>query len=160
MFPPRLTYCNVLDDRHSLYISKPDVSSKINILYKDVMYASMGSKGSIPQGGSGKLLEVEKLTLQTPRSSNILITDFSLEIYNGDHLLVMGPSGSGKTSLLRALAGLWNTGEASIFFDLSAEEKEKFASDDRSKLLRYRANPKDGISRAIDILKLYARPLK
>ncbi|ONK65766.1 uncharacterized protein A4U43_C06F760 [Asparagus officinalis] len=48
---------------------------------------------------------------------------------------------------------------ASIFFDLSAEEKEKFASDDRSKLLRYRANPKDDISRARDILKFYAQPL-
>ncbi|XP_020251399.1 ABC transporter D family member 2, chloroplastic isoform X1 [Asparagus officinalis] len=107
---------DVLDDRQSPYISKPDVSSKINILYKDVMYASMGSNGSIPQGGCGKLLEVEKLTLQTPRSRNILITDFSLEIYNGDHLLVMGPSGSGKTSLLRALAGLWNTGEGNITF--------------------------------------------
>lgn len=31
----------------------------------------------------------------------------------------MGPSGSGKTSLLRALAGLWNTGEGSITFCLT-----------------------------------------
>lgn len=28
----------------------------------------------------------------------------------------MGPSGSGKTSLLRAMAGLWNTGRGTITF--------------------------------------------
>ncbi|OMO63630.1 ABC transporter-like protein [Corchorus olitorius] len=34
---------------------------------------------------------------------------------------VMGPSGSGKTSLLRALAGLWNTGNGKITFYVEDE---------------------------------------
>lgn len=36
----------------------------------------------------------------------------------------MGPSGSGKTSLLRALAGLWNTGEGNITFYSENAEKD------------------------------------
>lgn len=36
----------------------------------------------------------------------------------------MGPSGSGKTSLLRALAGLWDTGEGNITFYSENAEKD------------------------------------
>jgi len=54
--------------------------------------------------------------LLTPRGGNILITDFSMELKDKDHLLVMGPSGCGKTSLLRALAGLWTSGTGNIIY--------------------------------------------
>ncbi|KAJ4824083.1 Canalicular multispecific organic anion transporter 1, partial [Turnera subulata] len=71
--------------------------------------------GSAPIA-SQKLLEVESLTLETPTSKAVLIRDLSLVINRNDHLLVMGPSGSGKTSLLRSLAGLWNTGRGKVTF--------------------------------------------
>ena len=32
----------------------------------------------------------------------------------GDALLIVGPSGCGKSSLLRAIAGLWRSGEGTI----------------------------------------------
>lgn len=122
---------DVLDGSQSSYDSKDDVSRKITLLYKDAESSLLGSNGSTPQGGCGKVLEIEKLTLETPRSRNVLITDLSLEIDNRDHLLVTGPSGSGKTSLLRALAGLWSTGEGTITFYMANKAlSQLFSSED------------------------------
>lgn len=91
--------------------------------------------GSAKVDKSQKLLEVENLTLQTPTSKAILIRDLSMVINLKDHLLVMGPSGSGKTSLLRALAGLWNTGRGKVTFyvddgnDLQLSTSEMSSTD-------------------------------
>ncbi|OVA13940.1 ABC transporter-like [Macleaya cordata] len=71
-----------------------------------------------------KLLGVENLTLETPRSRTTLIRDLWLEVNKEDHLLIKGPSGSGKTSLLRAMAGLWSTGQGRITFYVKDAENE------------------------------------
>ncbi len=55
-------------------------------------------------------LSLDRLTLQTPGGKQVLIRDVSLVVEPGQGLLVVGPSGTGKSSLLRAIAGLWNTG--------------------------------------------------
>ena len=60
-------------------------------------------------------LGVEHLSLQTPNYQRTLVEDLSLELPPGHGLLVMGPSGCGKSSLLRAIAGLWNSGKGTIF---------------------------------------------
>lgn len=107
---------DVLDDSEFPDNSIPDGQKEINILYSELkMSLTLGSNGCMPQE-CHKLLEIQNMTLETPRSRNVLITDLSLEINENDHLLVMGPSGSGKTSLLRALAGLWSTGKGSIIY--------------------------------------------
>ena len=59
-------------------------------------------------------LAVEHLTLQTPNHQRTLVEDLSVELPTGQGLLVMGPSGCGKSSLLRAIAGLWNSGNGTI----------------------------------------------
>lgn len=59
-------------------------------------------------------LIVEHLTLQTPNHSKTLVIDLSLELQRGQGLLIMGTSGCGKSSLLRAIAGLWNSGTGTI----------------------------------------------
>ncbi len=59
-------------------------------------------------------LAIEHLTLETPNHQRILIQDLSVEVPIGQGLLVMGASGCGKSSLLRAIAGLWTSGEGTI----------------------------------------------
>ncbi len=59
-------------------------------------------------------LAVEHLSLQTPNYQRTLVEDLSIELPTGQGLLVMGPSGCGKSSLLRAIAGLWDSGKGAI----------------------------------------------
>jgi putative ATP-binding cassette transporter len=59
-------------------------------------------------------LAVEHLSLQTPNYQRTLVEDLSIELPAGQGLLVMGSSGCGKSSLLRAIAGLWNSGKGTI----------------------------------------------
>ena len=59
-------------------------------------------------------LELDRVTLQTPNYQRTLITDVSLAVEKGEGLLIVGASGGGKSSLLRAIAGLWNSGSGTI----------------------------------------------
>jgi len=62
----------------------------------------------------GEHLALEALTLHPPQSERVLIKELSLVLKPGDALLVTGESGCGKSSLLRAIAGLWQTGSGVI----------------------------------------------
>ena len=59
-------------------------------------------------------LKVDELTVQTPDGSRTLTKELSLELEPGKGVLIMGESGSGKSSLLRTIAGLWQTGSGAI----------------------------------------------
>ncbi|MEM9767999.1 MAG: ABC transporter ATP-binding protein/permease [Cyanobacteria bacterium P01_D01_bin.71] len=59
-------------------------------------------------------LSLHHVTLQTPNYQRTLIADLTLELASDGALLVVGPSGCGKSSLLRAIAGLWNSGKGLI----------------------------------------------
>ena len=59
-------------------------------------------------------LSLHHLTLQTPNYQRTLIEDLTLALAPPSSLLVAGPSGCGKSSLLRAIAGLWNSGKGVI----------------------------------------------
>lgn len=62
----------------------------------------------------GAHLALEGLTLHPPQSDRVLIKELDLTLKPGDALLITGESGCGKSSLLRAIAGLWNTGSGVI----------------------------------------------
>ncbi|MBE9194560.1 MULTISPECIES: ABC transporter ATP-binding protein/permease [Synechocystis] len=62
----------------------------------------------------GPTVSLDNVTLSPPHSSRVLVRDLSLAVDTGNHLLIMGPSGSGKSSLLRAIAGLWDSGQGII----------------------------------------------
>ena len=57
---------------------------------------------------------MKNLTLQTPNYQKTLFQNLSVELQPGQGLLIMGESGCGKSSLLRALAGLWDSGTGLI----------------------------------------------
>jgi putative ATP-binding cassette transporter len=59
-------------------------------------------------------LSLDDLTVQTPDGSRTLTAELSMALAPGKGLLVMGESGSGKSSLLRTIAGLWQSGSGSI----------------------------------------------
>ena len=63
---------------------------------------------------TGDILTISNLTLTTPNADKILIQDLSLTLPPYKSLLIVGPSGIGKSSLLRAIAGLWQTGSGTI----------------------------------------------
>lgn len=59
-------------------------------------------------------LALENVTLQTPDYGRTLIANLTLTVNSGESLLIVGASGEGKSSLLRAMAGLWDSGSGII----------------------------------------------
>ncbi len=60
-------------------------------------------------------LSLQHLTLQTPKYQRTLVKDVSVEMQPSEGLLIVGASGCGKSSILRAIAGLWNSGTGAIY---------------------------------------------
>jgi putative ATP-binding cassette transporter len=54
------------------------------------------------------------VTVLTPDLKRTLVKNVSLKLSPGTSLLIVGSSGGGKSSLLRAIAGLWNSGDGYI----------------------------------------------
>lgn len=79
-----------------------------------------GSNGHSPEGMTtidtveGSHLGLEHVTLMTPKGQRMLVRDLSASLQPGQGMVIIGQSGSGKSSLLRAIAGLWNSGTGRI----------------------------------------------
>ncbi|KAI3967265.1 hypothetical protein MKW92_027668 [Papaver armeniacum] len=115
---------DVLDGNSQSY---SDSMRGITIVYSDSRESSLLQSNGMVSDKCMKLLDVKNLKLETPKSRTTLIRNLSLEMDNKDHLLITGPSGCGKTSLLRAMAGLWSTGEGKITFYIRDGENPQLA---------------------------------
>jgi hypothetical protein len=79
---------DLLDANESSLLPRRDGIDGINIFFKSCGPSVLSSNGSQMQSDLGVVLEICNLTLLTPRGGNILITDFSMELKEKDHLLV------------------------------------------------------------------------
>jgi len=66
----------------------------------------------VNEGARG--LRLNDLTIQTPDREKTLTRGLNFTLPQGKSALIMGESGTGKSSLLRTIAGLWQTGEGTI----------------------------------------------
>lgn len=60
------------------------------------------------------LLQLDELTIFTPKGHRPLVEQITLQVKAGEALMLCGPSGVGKSSLLRSIAGLWHRGSGRI----------------------------------------------
>lgn len=90
--------------------------NRLGEFYESLDSASAATDPQISQIQTqiGPGVTLSHLTLSPPNSPRILVKDLSLSVKPEHHLLIMGASGSGKSSLLRAIAGLWNSGQGEI----------------------------------------------
>ena len=87
----------------------------------DAFTTFLAPKRVVAEPGREKILsqECDKLsfvdvTLKTPNYERTLVEKLSFTVRTGESLMIVGPSGCGKSSLLRAMAGLWNSGEGLV----------------------------------------------
>ena len=59
-------------------------------------------------------LVLEDVTVQTPDAGKTLVSGLGFTLRQRESLLLMGESGTGKSSLLRTIAGIWQSGSGSI----------------------------------------------
>ena len=59
----------------------------------------------------------ERAMPYTTNEGVIAVQQFSLEIHEGEFVVLLGPSGSGKTSVLRMIAGLESVSDGTVRMD-------------------------------------------
>jgi len=115
-------FSDAIGDVETVEVTEEKDSEELPILAASVGVDAETKESETPVDASQPLIStetaailmVDDLTLQTPNYQRTLIENLSLTLEKGESLLVMGPSGCGKSSLMRAIAGLWQSGAGTI----------------------------------------------
>ena len=97
-----------------LSVQENDATSNIGPVMANTNVIRVTDIGASASGVPSKILSIEGLNLATPDNKRLLVENLNVSLNVGTNLLIVGTSGSGKSSLLRAIAGLWNTGTGVI----------------------------------------------
>src|SRR6185503_8748169 len=85
----------------------------LNTRLKSLGAAARSAREKITMVESERL-HFDNVTLQTPNYERTLIRDLTASVPRGKSLMIVGGSGLGKSSLLRMMAGLWNSGTGTV----------------------------------------------
>lgn len=108
---PLLQMSNATNDILSKLVDESTVNGDmIDLQQFPVMNGDLSPSAS----GRSVVLSIDHLDLITPDNKRRLVHDLSLNLLEGENLLIVGNSGAGKSSLLRGIAGLWTVGQGSI----------------------------------------------
>ncbi len=80
----------------------------------DVEDAREEAEATIETNEEALHLALNDVTVRTPDGTKTLVRNLTLKLPRRGSLLVMGESGAGKSSLLRTIAGLWQSGTGAI----------------------------------------------
>lgn len=67
---------------------------------------------------AGRTIDLNNVSLKTPGGEQSLVKNLTLHLTEDCRLIIIGRTGVGKSSLLRAIGGLWQTGQGSVTLPL------------------------------------------
>lgn len=110
----------------SLYRNSHDLQNNIISMFDELtfieyLYEFQDIKGFADEQKKGKHLKkgsptivLEKATFRYPDSGKVILSEVSVKIAPGEHIMILGKDGTGKSSLLALLAGMYELSEGVI----------------------------------------------
>lgn len=85
--------------------------------YLDFLDLPDAHDGLISLNRAPQTIKMEHVYFRYPNSANYVLKDVSLEIHEGQHLVLVGENGSGKTTLIKLLLGIYEPESGEILYD-------------------------------------------
>lgn len=83
--------------------------------FSEALDVSVYKKGATEiETVEGEGIALKDVTVVTPNLARTLAEGMNVQVTEKNPLLIVGPSGSGKSSILRVIAGLWNSGSGVV----------------------------------------------
>lgn len=84
---------------------------------RDTVVALVGIEQPMKLPAPCQSLVLDKITVAAPGTGQIILSDISFRLEQGQALGIIGPSAGGKTTLVRALTGIWPVLRGSVQLD-------------------------------------------